>query len=309
MKTLQIGTRGSKLALWQAEQVAQKINDAEPNLEISIKIIKTVGDKILDVALSRIGEKGLFTKEIEKWLKEGKIDIAVHSMKDMPSKLEPDLVIGAVLERENPQDVLISHKNYSFRDLPVNAVIGTSSLRRIALVKKFRPDISTVDIRGNIETRMAKMKKDDLDGIILAFAGVKRLGFENLITDIFPSESFIPAVAQGAIAVECRRGDNEVLKLLAKINHQASFLSTSAERGFLNEIEGGCQIPVGCLAEIVGEKLSLQGIVISLDGKESFRASIQGDSQKAELLGRQLARQLLNDGAEKVLAEIRNTGE
>ncbi len=309
MKILQIGTRGSRLALWQAEHVASELKKAKPDLKINIQVIKTIGDKILDVALSHIGDKGLFTKEIENQLIKKNIDIAVHSMKDMPSELEPDLCIGAVLKRENPQDVLISHKDYRFKDLPMNAVIGTSSLRRAALLKVIRPDISTVDIRGNVETRIRKMKEQNLDGIILAFAGVRRLGFEGLITDILPCDLLMPAVGQGAIAIECRSADQDILKLLQEINHRSTFLATMAERGFLNELEGGCQVPIGSLAYIKEEILILQGVVASLNGKKCFRASREGNCQDAELIGRQLARQLLQEGAGRILQEIRNTGD
>ncbi len=309
MDMLQIGTRGSKLAVWQAEYVASELKKIVPELRINIRIIKTIGDKILDAALSRIGDKGLFTKEIENELINGNIDIAVHSMKDMPSQLEEGLCIGAVLKRENPQDVLISHKNYIFKDLPANALIGTSSLRRIAQIKAFRPDISTVDIRGNVETRIRKMKEQNLDGIILAFAGIKRLGFEGLITDFLPCDLLMPAVGQGAIAVESRSGDREILNLLQKINHRPTYLSTMAERCFLNELEGGCQVPIGSLAIIRDETLILQGIVASLDGKECYRASREGNLKDAEFIGRKLARQLLQDGAARVLQEIYNTGD
>jgi hydroxymethylbilane synthase len=233
LEKLRLGSRGSKLALWQAGYVKQALELAVPDLKVEIEVIKTTGDKILDVALSKIGDKGLFTKEIEKELLEGNIDIAVHSMKDLPSQIGPDLVIGAVLPRENPQDVLISKYNRNLLELPIGAVIGTSSLRRQAQIKHIRPDIKIVELRGNVETRIRKMQEEDLDAIILAYAGVKRLGFENLISEYLSYEVLMPAVGQGAIAVETRAGDSEVLAIVGQIDHEPTRVQVEAERSFL----------------------------------------------------------------------------
>lgn len=309
MKSIILGSRGSKLALWQANYVASQLTRVVPDLDVEVKVIKTKGDKILDVALSRIGDKGLFTKEIEKELLDGSIDMAIHSMKDLPSQMAPGLCIGAVLKRENPGDVLISRQGYKFSDLPEGAIIGTSSLRRISQIRALRPDIVLVDIRGNIETRIRKMHEQELDGIVLAYAGVKRLGLEEKISDILPHNIMLPAVGQGAIAIEVRQGDTSNLELARSINHEPTNWATRTERSFLRVLEGGCQVPIGCYAEVSGENITVEGLVASLDGRRVFRESIQGKCQEADLIGRQLARDLLQKGAASVLAEIRQAGE
>ncbi|HZJ85467.1 MAG TPA: hydroxymethylbilane synthase [Syntrophomonadaceae bacterium] len=308
MKKLKIGTRGSNLALWQAQYVATQIK-LHTDIEVEIIIIKTKGDKILDVALSKIGDKGLFTKEIEIKLLEKEIDLAVHSMKDLPSVLTDGLMIGAVLEREDPRDVFISKDNLTIENLPLGAKIGTSSLRRIAQVKAFRSDIVTVDIRGNVETRIRKMQEEKLDGIILAFAGVKRLNLEHLITQIIDDNIILPAVGQGAIAVEVRQNDLETLEILASINHQATALATTAERAFLRELEGGCQVPIAAYSFLAGEKLNLQGLVASLDGQTVYRSSMVGGMSAAGNLGVSLAQELIAQGALDILDEIKKLGD
>jgi hydroxymethylbilane synthase len=309
MKHLKLGSRGSKLALWQADFVASQLTRIVPELNVDIKVIKTKGDKILDVALSRIGDKGLFTREIEKELLNGSIDMAIHSMKDLPSQLAPGLCIAAVLEREDPGDVLISRQGYKFYDLPQGAVIGTSSLRRISQIRGLRPDINLVDMRGNVETRINKMYEQELDGIVLAYAGVKRLGFEDKISDFLPHEVILPAVGQGAIAVEVRQGDTPNLELAGSINHEPTDWATRSERSFLRVLEGGCQVPIGCYAKVKGDNITVEGLIASLDGRRVFRGSIQGNCQEADLIGQQLAYDLLQKGAAGVLAEIRETGE
>lgn len=309
MKRLKLGSRGSKLALWQADFVASQLSRIVPDLNVEVKVIKTKGDKILDVALSRIGDKGLFTREIEKELLDGSIDMAIHSMKDLPSQLAPGLCIAAVLERENPGDVLISRQGYKFYELPEGAVIGTSSLRRISQIRALRPDINLVDMRGNVETRINKMYEQDLDGIVLAYAGVKRLGFEDKISDFLPHEVILPAVGQGAIAVEVREGDGASLELARSINHEPTDWATRTERSFLKVLEGGCQVPIGCYAEVRGESMTVEGLIASLDGRRVFRGSMQGSYQEADVLGQQLAHDLLEKGAAGVLAEIREAGE
>ncbi|MGS0764142.1 hydroxymethylbilane synthase [Syntrophomonas curvata] len=309
MAHLILGSRGSKLALRQTEYVAAQLKRVCHGLRVDIKTIRTTGDKILDVSLSRIGDKGLFTKEIEKELLDGSIDMAVHSMKDLPSALGNGLCLGAVLERENPGDVLLAREGLSFENLPAGAVIGTSSLRRIAQIRRARPDVKLVDMRGNVETRIRKMQEEKLDGIVLAYAGVKRLGFEGLISDFLPRDIVLPAVGQGAIAVEAREEDSDKLQLLKMINHDKTFLATRAERSFLRVLEGGCQVPIGCYAEIRKDHILIEGLVASLDGRQVFRGSKRGSCDQASLVGEQLALELLQMGAAKVLADIRNTGE
>ncbi len=305
MRNLRLGTRGSQLALWQARHVASLLESSWPDLKVEIKTIKTTGDKILDVALSKIGDKGLFTKEIEKELLAGEIDIAVHSMKDLPSELPPGLCIAAVLEREDPRDVLLSHKSFALAQLPPAARIGTSSLRRIAQLKAWRDDLELVDIRGNVETRVRKMREQDLDGIILAYAGVKRLGLEGMISDYLPMQLVLPAVGQGMIAVEARDGDKAVFELTATINHQESLSASLAERAFLRELEGGCQVPVASIAEWQEGQLHIRGLVASLDGKEKYSGSSYCSPTEAETAGRELARRLLQEGGAAILAGIR----
>ncbi len=308
METLRLGTRGSKLALWQAEHVKNALEAAIPDLRVEIHIIKTTGDKILDVALSKIGDKGLFTKEIEKELLEEKIDIAVHSMKDLPSQLEEGFCIGAVLPRENPQDVLISDIKGRLIDLPEGAVLGTSSLRRKAQIKYVRPDIQLVDMRGNVETRIRKMREEGMDGIILAYAGVKRLGYESLISEHLDCDLLMPAVGQGAIAVEMRAVDPEVFNIIQLINDEQTKIEVEAERSFLAELEGGCQVPIAAAAIVKGNSLLLKGLVASLDGQDILRAELLGSKEQAEQLGQDLGRRLLDAGAGRILDRIRQMG-
>ncbi|MEQ8236143.1 MAG: hydroxymethylbilane synthase [Syntrophomonadaceae bacterium] len=309
MFRLRLGTRGSRLALWQADWVAREMHRLYPTLQIEIKVIKTQGDRILDVALSKIGDKGLFTKEIENELLAGEIDLAVHSMKDLPTILPPGLIAGAVLQRENPQDVLISSQGFNLETLPQGGRIGTSSLRRIAQLKALRPDLQPVDLRGNLETRLKKMEEQKLDGIILAYAGVKRLGFDTYITQMIDTELILPAVSQGAVLAEVREGDQDTRKLIAPINDQAADAATRAERALLRELEGGCQVPVAALAQVRGDRLQLRAMVASLDGEHVIRDSHDGEIERAEDIGRNLAMRMLDQGAGQILSEIRRLGD
>lgn len=302
---LKLGTRGSQLALWQARLVADQLQRVSPELVVEIKTIKTTGDKILDVALSRIGDKGLFTKEIENELLDGGVDIAVHSTKDLPSELPEGLCIAAVLEREDPRDVLISNHNYKFNELPEGALIGTSSLRRVAQLKSRRPDLRFCEIRGNVETRIRKMQELNLDGIILAYAGVRRLGFEERISDYLPFDLVLPAAGQGSIAVEARINDEDTRAILRHINDETSAWCIETERSFLKELQGGCQVPIACLARFQDDNIVLQGLAASLDGSRIFRGCGEGSRDQAAEIGRDLARQLLTEGADLVLEEIR----
>jgi len=309
MRKLRLGTRGSKLALWQADCVAGEIHKLLPELNIEIVIIKTTGDKILDVALSKIGDKGLFTREIENSLLSGEIDLAVHSMKDLPSFLAPGLTLGAVLKRENPQDVFISHKNYTLTSLPRHALVGTSSLRRIAQLRALRPDLRMVDLRGNVETRIKKMQEQDLDGIVLAYAGVKRLGFSGQISEIISTDLMLPAVGQGAIAIELRAEDYETYKVITTINDHHTNLATKSERALLRELEGGCQVPIASLAQIKGDQIYLEGLVASMDGQILIKGVQSGHLDQAAEIGRLLAQNLLARGADSILEEIKRLGE
>ncbi|MDD4802387.1 MAG: hydroxymethylbilane synthase [Syntrophomonas sp.] len=309
MQRLRLGTRGSKLAQWQANYVAQELERTAPDLNVELKIIKTKGDKILDVALSKIGDKGLFTREIENELLAGKIDIAVHSMKDLPTFLAPGLYLGGALKRENPKDVLISHKGYTLNNLPHCGLVGTSSLRRIAQLRRLRPDIQMVDLRGNVETRIKKMVEQDLDGIILAYAGVKRLGAVDQISEMISTDIILPAVGQGAIAIELREGDYATGQIISSVNDLHTGLETIAERSFMREMEGGCQVPIAALAQINGGLLSMEGMVASLDGRIILKDSLTGELNCAAEIGRELAQKLLARGAYNILAEIRQLGE
>lgn len=309
MQKLRLGTRGSKLALWQADCVAGEIHKTLPDLDIEIVVIKTKGDKILDVALSKIGDKGLFTREIENALLDEEIDLAVHSMKDLPSFLAPGLTLGAVLKRENPQDVLISHKNHTLTSLPLHGSVGTSSLRRIAQLRALRPDLNMVDLRGNVETRIKKMEEQDLDGIILAYAGVKRLGFTGQISEVISKDLILPAVGQGAIAIEVRADDYETLQYLTPINDLHTYIMTQCERAFLRELEGGCQVPIASLAQITGDTVNLEGLVASMDGQRLIRGVHSGHLDQAAEIGRHLAQNLLSRGADCILEEIKRLGD
>ncbi len=308
METLRLGSRGSRLARWQAEYVKNALEAAMPNLRVETHIIKTTGDKILDVALSKIGDKGLFTMEIEKELLAGSIDIAVHSMKDLPSRIEDGLCIGAVLPRENPQDVLISDIEGRLIDLPEGAVLGTSSLRRKAQIKRVRPDIQITDLRGNVETRIRKMREEGLHGIILAYAGVKRLGYENLISEYLSYDLLMPAVGQGAIAVEMRAVDPRVEEIIQVINDDKTQIEVEAERSFLAELEGGCQVPIAAIAAMEGNSLILKGLVVSLDGQDILCAEMTGSKEQPARLGQELGRSLLDSGAGRILDGIRQMG-
>lgn len=309
MRKLRLGTRGSRLALWQSEYVAEMIRYFRPDTLIEIEIIKTTGDQILDVALSKIGDKGLFTKEIENSLLSGHIDLAVHSMKDLPSELPPGLSLGAVLKRENPQDVFISHKNYTLANLPPQSRVGTSSLRRIAQLRAVRPDLYMINMRGNVETRIRKMQEEDLDGIILAYAGVARLGFDGKISEVISTDLILPAVGQGAIAVEIRSDDYETEQVIAAIDDCPTHFATRSERSLLRELEGGCQVPIASLARVENHVIYLEGLVASMDGQNIIRGSRSGNIQEADEIGILLAQDLLTRGADRILDEIKRLGE
>lgn len=303
-RKLTIGTRGSKLALWQSNHVASLLTECF-GVEVELLHIKTQGDKILDVPLAKIGDKGLFVKELEVALLEGQVDLAVHSMKDVPTELPEALGITAILERADARDSLISKDSKKLADLPLGTRVGTSSLRRKAQLLVHRPDLELVDVRGNLETRLRKMDEGQFEAIILASAGLDRMGYDNLITERLSSDVSLSAVGQGAIGIETRLDDETVNAMVTALNHQATYTAVLAERGLLRRLEGGCQIPIGAFATLSGSRLSLDGLVAALDGKRLFRDNIEGDAAEAEELGIRLAEKLIAAGADKILAEIR----
>ncbi len=301
---IRIGTRGSKLALWQANWVRERIEARFPEAKCEIVKIVTTGDKIRDVALARVGGKGLFVKEIEEALIERKVDLAVHSMKDVPTKLPESLHIGAVTEREDPRDVMISNRWKGFSELPNGARVGTSSLRRQAQLLHARPDLTMVVLRGNLDTRIRKLGQEGLDAIILAASGVIRMGAQDRIVEYLDYELSLPAMGQGTLGLECRRKDEEINKVLRALNDTNVFRAVSAERAFLERLEGGCQVPIGVYGEISNGTLRLKGVIASLDGRKLVRDEIKGDPEKSETLGRVLAEKLLEAGGEAILREI-----
>lgn len=300
-----IGTRGSQLALWQADRVAGLIREILAGTEVELKKIKTTGDKILDSPLAKIGDKGLFVREIENALLERGVDLAVHSMKDLPTDLPEGLMIGAYLKRDNPADALITSDGGLLDDLRPGAVIGTSSLRRKAQLLAHRPDLKFVDLRGNIDTRLRKLTEQGLDAILLSGAGLTRLGWEDKITERLSSDIVVPAVGQGVVAVEIRRDDAEMKGLAGLLNDNDTRSCVVAERMFSLRIGGGCQVPMGALAHLENGKLILEAAVASLDGATLMRDRIEGDPADAEELGIALAEAMLTAGADSILDEIR----
>lgn len=307
---LTIGTRGSELAQWQTAWIAQQLQHSSPEVSVETVVIKTTGDKILDSPLSKIGDKGLFTKEIERALLDGTIDLAVHSLKDLPTVVPQGLTIAVVTEREDVRDVFISHpgKKYpSLKEVPRNGAIATGSLRRKCQLLHHRPDLHIVDLRGSLRTRREKLEKSDWDGMVLAKAGVTRLGWTEMIAEVFEPDYMLPAVGQGALAVEIREDDRELLTMLMPLNHLPTQQATSGERALLRRLEGGCQIPIGTYGRITNGAFLLDAIVGSLDGSTIVRGSIKGSPSESESLGRQLAEELVSKGAGKILDEIRKT--
>jgi|WetSurMetagenome_2_1015567.scaffolds.fasta_scaffold34074_2 hydroxymethylbilane synthase len=303
-----IGTRGSELALWQTHHVKALLEKSFPDIIIDIQTIKTTGDKILDAPLAKIGDKGLFTKELETALLEERIDLAVHSFKDVPTAIHKDLAIGAVLEREDIHDVFIGHPkkpSQLFTTLPRNAIIATGSLRRVCQILNTRHDIQIVDIRGNLNTRFKKLDESNWDGMILAKAGVTRLGWAERITEILSCEIMLPAVGQGALALEIRNGDKRIEQFLHSLHHLPTALTVSAERSLLRHLEGGCQIPIGACAQLQGNEIRLDAVIGSLDGKRMVKGSRSGSHTNAERLGIELAEDLLKRGGKDILDEIR----
>lgn len=304
-KSIKIGTRGSQLALYQANHVKDILEATFPDLKVELKIIKTKGDKILDTALSKIGDKGLFTKELEVALINKEVDIAVHSSKDLPTTLPNGLKLGAVIERADIADALVSKNHIPLKELTAEHKVATSSLRRRANLLHFNPDLQIVDIRGNVNSRLKKMEEGYCDAMIMAAAGLKRLKLDSYITEILPVDTFIPAVSQGAIGIESRENDPETDEILEKISHNLTWQSIIAERAFMRKLEGGCQVPVGCVSNINGDNLTLKGFVASIDGAVYLCEEQTGLLADAEKLGDQLAQKLIAKGGDRILQEIR----
>ncbi len=303
--TLKIGTRGSQLALYQAELTKSNLIEIFPELKVEIVVIQTKGDKILDVSLSKIGDKGLFTKELENALLEEKIDIAVHSLKDLPTNLPAGLKLGAVLQRGEFRDALVSKDGRLLEELNANDVIATSSLRRKASLLRYNKNFQIIDIRGNVNTRIRKMEEGYCDAMIMAAAGLQRLGLNKYITQIINPEVIIPAVSQGIIAIESRLNDAITNEYLKSLNHTETWIAGEAERGFLHAIEGGCQVPVGCFSKTTGDHLFLKGFVASMDGMVYLLETESGSITNPKAAGEKLAERLLARGAAKIMEEIR----
>ncbi|WP_088226723.1 hydroxymethylbilane synthase [Desulfosporosinus sp. FKB] len=303
MKNIRIGTRDSQLAMWQAEWVKHQLELLYPHLGFELVPMKTKGDKILDVPLAKIGDKGLFTKELEYGLLNNQLDMAIHSLKDLPTILPQGLHICAFCEREEPRDVFLSKNGRLLKELPEGALVGTSSLRRKSQLKHFRPDLRFMDLRGNLQTRWRKLQESEMDGIVLAAAGVKRLGWEERITQILSEDIMLSAVGQGSIAVEIAEHRDDIRELSAQLNHPETEKAVCAERALMRRLEGGCQVPIGALGQIKAGEIHLKAMVSSLDGNRLLK--VQGKGIDPEKVGVEAADQLLSLGAAEILAEIR----
>ncbi len=303
--SLRIATRQSKLALWQAEHVAGRLRDAHPQLEVVLVPMTTQGDRVLDRALAQVGGKGLFVKELEVALAAGEADIAVHSMKDVPSELPDGMMLCALLARADPRDAFLSLQHASFDALPRGARVGTSSPRRQCQLKALRPDLETLMLRGNVDTRLRKLAEGQFDAIVLASAGLTRLGLAAHITELLDVERSIPAVGQGIVGIECRTDDARSRELTQVLNDRTAEICITAERSFARRLEGSCQSPIAGYAELSGNMLTLRGMVGSMDGARQFRGRVASTPAMAASLGRGLAEQLLREGAERLLEEMR----
>ena len=305
MKTLKIVTRKSPLAMWQAEYVRDRLLNTHENLNVELIGITTQGDKILDSPLAKIGGKGLFVKELEMALLEERADIAVHSMKDVTVEMPEGLDLPVILEREDPRDVLFANQPVSsINDLPQNARIGTSSLRRQCQIRNLRPDLNILDLRGNVGTRLGKLENGDYDAIILAAAGVIRLGLKDRISLFIESDTLLPAIGQGAIGIQCRTGDNNTLPLISPLDHKDTHTRILAERAVNRRLFGGCQVPIAGFSELTGDQILIRALVGEVDGGQIIRGEISGHRDEAEKLGITLADDLLSRGADRILDEL-----
>jgi hydroxymethylbilane synthase len=300
MARLRIGSRGSQLALWQANHICALLR--ERGQEVEIEVIKTTGDKITDVALAKVGTKGMFTKEIEEALTAGRVDLAVHSLKDLPTEIPPEFEIAAITKRQDPRDVLVSRKHANIDELPHGARVGTSSLRRQAQLKSRRPDLDIHPLRGNVDTRLRKLEAGDYEAIILAAAGVNRLGLTALVKQVIAVDVICPAAGQGALGIEIRKDDDATGHYLSFLNDSAARQTTMAERALLNKLGGGCQVPIGAFAEVRDGKIHLDGVVAHPDGSLVLRESRDGNDP--ERLGEQVGESLLSRGGDAILQEV-----
>lgn len=307
-QVVRIATRKSQLALWQANHVKSGLEQAHPGLRVELVPMTTKGDKILDVALAQVGGKGLFTKEIEEALLDGRADLAVHSMKDLPTELAPGLELAATGVREDVRDALVSPRVKSVDKLPRRARVGTSSLRRQAQLLALRPDLEIVSIRGNVETRIRKIQELNLEAVILAAAGLRRLGFADRITQYIPVAVSLPAIAQGALGLEIRADDAGTRELIRVFHHSPTQTAVTAERSFLARLEGGCQVPIAGLARLREDRVEMEGLVGSVDGKRLIRDRREGPATDAARIGRELAEVILEAGGREILAEVYETG-
>ncbi len=305
MSMVRVATRGSLLALTQTGWVVDRLKEANPGAEFSLETFKTVGDKVLDVALSQIGGKGLFTKELEEALLQGRADIAVHSLKDMPTELPEGLVLGCIPVREDARDVVITPDGTKFMNLPAGTLVGTSSLRRLAQLRAHRPDLEYVPIRGNVDTRLRKMQEGQVGALVMAAAGLHRAGFAQRITEYLEPEFCLPAPGQGALAIEIRSNDAEIGRVVAGIHHPVTALEIHAERTVLERLQGGCQVPIGAYAVLDRGHIHLEGLIASPDGTRVIRYEAEGPEGGARALGEKVAAWLLENGGAEILGSLR----
>lgn len=301
---LRIATRSSPLALWQANDVKERLEAIHSDLRVELVQIKTKGDKILDTPLAKIGGKGLFIKELEEAMLDGRADIAVHSMKDVPMELPPGFELPVICERDDPRDAFVSNNFESIDDLPQGARLGTSSLRRQSQMQALRPDLVITSLRGNVQTRLQRLDEGRFDAILLAAAGLRRLGLTERIRNNIEPEQCLPAVGQGAVGIECREGDDKIKALIAPLNHQDTWDRVTAERAMNRRLEGGCQVPIAGYSELQGDNLWLRGLVASEDGTEVLYAEATAPRSEASELGVRIAEELLSQGADRILGEI-----
>jgi len=303
-QTIRIATRKSPLALWQAEEVARQLKQQHADIQIELVKMVSKGDKILDAPLAKVGGKGLFVKELEQAMLDGEADIAVHSMKDVPMSFPPGLYLPVIMQREDPTDAFVSNHYNSLEELPENARIGSSSLRRQLQIKEVMPAAEMLNLRGNVNSRLQKLDNGDYDAIILASAGLIRLQFESRIKTRIPPEQSLPSVGQGAVGIECRQGDSRIEALIAPLNHPDTHCRLTAERAMNQRLNGGCQVPIAGFALLEGNEIYLRGLVGQPDGSEVIRGEIRGPREQAAELGVKLAEQLLAEGAEDILKSM-----